>query len=194
MSLFGGIGMLRLSALTVVGLIVTFLALGGELSPSEKADLDALRANRTSVVAALAQAFDTSPRRDENHTATFAMLNFPAKKTSFIEGAEIQLASYSPTTVTPELAATTSVTDPSKLAALMAPHKTKTQMILREVTAKRVNVRSGPSTSDAVLGQVVKAEIVRVLSNPNDAWVKISVEGDGVEGFMASRFLTTLPQ
>ncbi|RPE63249.1 SH3 domain-containing protein [Pacificibacter maritimus] len=180
--------MWRLSAVTVVGLFVSFLALGGELSPSEKAELDALRASRTSVVTTLTNAFAPSPRRDENFTPTLAMINTSATDTSFIEGAEIQLASYS-TPATAGFAATTSVTDPSKLAAL-----TKPEMILREVTARRVNVRSGPSTSNPVLGQVVKAEIVRVLSNPNDPWVQISIEGDGIEGFISSKFLAALSQ
>ncbi|NIY79052.1 SH3 domain-containing protein [Celeribacter sp. HF31] len=72
---------------------------------------------------------------------------------------------------------------------VMAPAETATDMILREVTASRVNVRSGPSTANPVMGQVVRTEIVRVISPEENGWVKISVEGDGVEGYMAARFL-----
>lgn len=57
------------------------------------------------------------------------------------------------------------------------------------VTARSVNVRAGPSTSNGVLGRVVYAEAVELLSDPTDDWVHIRIEGDGVEGFMASRFL-----
>ncbi len=63
------------------------------------------------------------------------------------------------------------------------------------VTARRVNVRAGPSTANPILGSVDIADAVQILSDPNEDWVKIRVEGDGVEGFMASRFLAeTAPQ
>lgn len=67
-------------------------------------------------------------------------------------------------------------------------------MILRTVTGRRVNVRQGPSTSYDVVGQVIEAEIVRVVSDPQQDWVKILVEGDGVEGYMSTRFLAELPE
>lgn len=63
------------------------------------------------------------------------------------------------------------------------------------VSAERVNVRGGPSTNDPVVGSVEFAEAVQVLSDPAEPWVLIRIEGDGIEGFMASRFLTqTEPQ
>ena len=58
------------------------------------------------------------------------------------------------------------------------------------VSASRVNGRGGPSTANAVVGSVEFADAVQVLTDPSQDWVKIRVEGDGVEGFMASRFLT----
>ena len=57
------------------------------------------------------------------------------------------------------------------------------------VTGERVNVRQGPTTSAAVVDQVVFAEAVEVLTEPENGWVLIRIEGDGVEGYMASRFL-----
>ena len=57
------------------------------------------------------------------------------------------------------------------------------------VTGERVNVRQAPTTSAAVVDQVVFAEAVEVLTEPENGWVQIRIEGDGVEGFMASRFL-----
>ena len=98
----------------------------------------------------------------------------------------------------------TTATDPEKLAELAAldgsaqdaasgiealAAETTDDMILRVVSANRVNVRAGPSTGYDVVGQVLKADIVRVVSNPYSEWVKILVEGDGVEGYMAARFL-----
>ena len=60
---------------------------------------------------------------------------------------------------------------------------------VRYVSARRVNVRLGPSTNHAVVGGVIYAEAVQVLGEPSDGWVQIRIEGDGVEGFMAARFL-----
>ena len=59
------------------------------------------------------------------------------------------------------------------------------------VTADRLNVRQGPSTGDAVVGQVTGGEEVTVVSaDAGDGWVMIRIEGDGAEGWVASRFLT----
>ncbi|MGJ8582536.1 MAG: SH3 domain-containing protein [Marinosulfonomonas sp.] len=60
---------------------------------------------------------------------------------------------------------------------------------VRYVSGERVNVRAGPSTSEAVLDQVVYADAVQVLDETGDGWVHIRIEGAGVEGYMAGRFL-----
>lgn len=57
------------------------------------------------------------------------------------------------------------------------------------VTGNRVNVRSGPSTDYAVVGQVTFGEAAEVLSDNNGGWVQIRIQGDGVEGFVAARYL-----
>ncbi|MCR8726520.1 SH3 domain-containing protein [Frigidibacter sp. ROC022] len=57
------------------------------------------------------------------------------------------------------------------------------------VTGNVVNVRSGPSTSYEVVGKVTYGEATEILSDPSDDWVKIRIQGDGVEGYMARRFL-----
>lgn len=193
--------MLRMSAATLAGLFFTFLIFGGELSQEEKASLDALRAERTSITAVLSEAFNPSTERKGGYVPTLAELkasdNMPTLAS--FEPASVQPASYKPTT---NLIATT-VADPAKLSALIAAPTAAAQdqgnvqngdMVLKSVTASRVNVRSGPSTNNAVLGSVVNAEIVRVISEPQDGWVKIIVEGDGVEGYMAARFLADLAQ
>lgn len=58
------------------------------------------------------------------------------------------------------------------------------------VTGNVVNVRQGPSTDYSVVGQVVYGEATEILGDPSEPWVKIRIQGDGVEGFIASRFLT----
>jgi len=58
------------------------------------------------------------------------------------------------------------------------------------VTGRRVNVRSGPSTNHAILDKVVYGEAFEVVSDPNAEWIKIRIEGDGVEGYIAKRLTT----
>jgi uncharacterized protein YgiM (DUF1202 family) len=58
------------------------------------------------------------------------------------------------------------------------------------VTGSRVNVRSGPSTDYAVLGKVVYGEAFELVSDPNAEWIKIRIEGDGVEGYIVKRLTT----
>ncbi len=61
--------------------------------------------------------------------------------------------------------------------------------LVRWVAVDRVNVRGGPSTDFSVLGQVEFADAVLVVADHGDGWAHIRIEGDGIEGFMAGRFL-----
>ena len=61
---------------------------------------------------------------------------------------------------------------------------------IRTVDASALNVRSGPSTTDSVVGRLVQFEIVEVLEETGDGWARIRIEGDGIEGWVASRFLS----
>jgi hypothetical protein len=41
----------------------------------------------------------------------------------------------------------------------------------------------------------VYGEAAEIVSDPNQEWVKIRIEGDGVEGYIAKRFMSeTEPQ
>lgn len=186
--------MLRLSILTLIGLMASFLAFGGELSSEEKAELDELRAQRTPVVAMITAPFEDASKREPTFVATLAHLDQNTVTTA--NTAVAQQASFTHVTLdaADQFAATTTVTDPAKLAALVEAQATQNMqdeaVLLGKVTANRVNVRSGPSTSNAVLGQVVRAEVVRVVARANNDWVKIVVEGDGIEGYMSAQFLT----
>jgi len=57
------------------------------------------------------------------------------------------------------------------------------------VNGEVVNVREGPGTSFQVVGKVVFGEATEILSDPEDDWVRIRIQGDGIEGYMARRFL-----
>lgn len=192
--------MLRLSMLTIVGLFISFLAFGRELSPDEKAELDSLRSQRTPIVTLMSDAFADTSHRAPTYVATLAQIE--PHKTPQHGTPSVQLANYTPEQngAKTNIVSTTTVADPAKLAALMgsqtgrAPHAASGDMILRAVSANRVNVRSGPSTSNPVLGQVTRADIVRVVSNPANDWVEIVIEGDGIQGFMSSRFLSPVAE
>ncbi|WP_226551023.1 SH3 domain-containing protein [Celeribacter naphthalenivorans] len=195
--------MLRLLAMTSVGLWASFMVFGRDLSPQEQAALDLRRAEKVSVFAGLSdrfsEAFGTDVKRQGAYVPTLAELNAqstvaptaaPSRDSGLVQLASAQIGTPD---ITPT-SATTTVAHPEKMAALlvdpvMDPTEAASDMILREVTAARVNVRSGPSTVNPVMGQVVRTEIVRVISPEENGWVKISVEGDGVEGYMAARFL-----
>ncbi|WP_417242441.1 SH3 domain-containing protein [Celeribacter sp.] len=200
--------MLRLTFWTVIGLFSALYIFGGELSPQEQADVDARRADREPVMAMIQNAFTDNSRRQGAYVPVLAARTGAAPTPTHTP--DVKVASNAPMQPAPEAAiivpasfehepraplietpthATTAATDPEKLAALVAVDQDSADMVLRVVTAKRVNVRSGPSTSDEVLGQVVQADIVRVLTPASAGWVKISVEGEGVEGYMAARFL-----
>lgn len=58
------------------------------------------------------------------------------------------------------------------------------------VTAKSVNVRQGPSTEAAVLGKLGQGEAATVMWQEGDDWARIIIEGDGLEGYVATRFLS----
>lgn len=65
--------------------------------------------------------------------------------------------------------------------------------VVRYVAASRVNVRQGPSTGNPVVGSVAYADAVEIVSEPTNGWVEIRIEGDGVHGYMAARFLQETP-
>ena len=60
---------------------------------------------------------------------------------------------------------------------------------LRFVDATLLNVRSGPSTGDGVVGQLSRGEVVTLVSSSDDGWSLVRVEGDGLEGWVSNDFL-----
>lgn len=61
------------------------------------------------------------------------------------------------------------------------------------VEASSVNVREAPSADSYVVGKLVAGEAVRVIGDPGAEWVEVAVEGDGLQGYVAGRFLTPDP-
>lgn len=58
------------------------------------------------------------------------------------------------------------------------------------VTAAAVNVRQGPSTASAVVERLVNGEAVTVLGDTSADWVRITIQGDGVDGWVATKLLS----
>jgi hypothetical protein len=60
---------------------------------------------------------------------------------------------------------------------------------LQYVVADTVNVRAGPSAKTDSLTKLDRGEAVQVLPSDTPGWSMIRLEGDGVEGYVATRFL-----
>lgn len=58
------------------------------------------------------------------------------------------------------------------------------------VAGTSLNVRSGPSTNTDVVGKLTRGEATLVVWREGDDWARIRIEGDGIEGYVAMRFLT----
>ncbi len=61
------------------------------------------------------------------------------------------------------------------------------------VTGRSVNVRSGPSTQNGVVGRLTRGEAVSVVSVEPNGWARVRIEGDGIDGFMSMSFLADAP-
>lgn len=58
------------------------------------------------------------------------------------------------------------------------------------VTADSVNVRSAPSTEAEVLGRLGNGEAALLVTAVGSDWARIVIQGDGVEGYVAMRYLS----
>jgi uncharacterized protein YgiM (DUF1202 family) len=58
------------------------------------------------------------------------------------------------------------------------------------VTASSVNVRAEPSTEAEVVGKLTSGEATLMVQAIDDDWARIVIQGDGVEGFVAMRYLS----
>jgi uncharacterized protein YgiM (DUF1202 family) len=58
------------------------------------------------------------------------------------------------------------------------------------VNASSVNVRAEPSTTAEVVGKLGAGEATLVVQAVDDEWARIVIQGDGVEGFVALRYLS----
>jgi hypothetical protein len=64
--------------------------------------------------------------------------------------------------------------------------------VLMVVNTKSANVRSGPGKDFVVVGRLTRGDSVLVVVRGEgaDSWSLIRIEGDGIEGYIATRLLT----
>lgn len=84
--------------------------------------------------------------------------------------------------------------DPSPAAAAAPPTETDAAPVVHYVAANTVNVRAGPSAQSESLTKLDRGEAVLVLPSDTPGWSMIRIEGDGLEGYIATRFLGDPPQ
>ncbi|MCU0828600.1 MAG: SH3 domain-containing protein [Tabrizicola sp.] len=58
------------------------------------------------------------------------------------------------------------------------------------VNASSVNVRSAPSTDADILDKLGSGEAALMVSAVDDEWARIVIQGDGLEGYVALRYLS----
>jgi len=83
---------------------------------------------------------------------------------------------------------------PTPEPAVVAAKTAAPPPIVQYIAARSANVRSGPSTSDLIVGNLRTGEAVLVVpqDDPVQGWSRIRIEGDGIEGYVASRLLTDI--
>lgn len=71
-----------------------------------------------------------------------------------------------------------------------APEVAAETITIRYITAQSVNVREGPSTEFPVIGKLSRGEAARLLWTETNGWAHITLEGDGITGFISGEFLS----
>ena len=80
------------------------------------------------------------------------------------------------------------------IAPVPAPVAAAAEPLVQYVVGSSVNVRLGPSADTEALTRLPRGEAVLVLPSDTPGWSMIRIEGDGVEGYIATRFLGDRPQ
>ena len=82
----------------------------------------------------------------------------------------------------------------AETAATMAPEDPqRADGTIWYVTANSVNVRAEPSTDAKVLGKLGNGEAALMVAAVDADWGQIVIQGDGLEGYVALRYLTPEP-
>lgn len=80
---------------------------------------------------------------------------------------------------------------PSLIATTQSNVSTDTNDDRRTVSGNRVNVRGGPSTNYGIVSRLTRGEIVEILEDNGDGWVRMKPVDGGESGWMADFLLTS---
>lgn len=80
--------------------------------------------------------------------------------------------------------------DGTPIAAALAEAPAVAGGTIWYVTADSVNVRAAPSTEAAVLDRLGSGEAALLVTAVDADWAQIVIQGDGVEGYVALRYLS----
>lgn len=58
------------------------------------------------------------------------------------------------------------------------------------VTGRSVNVREGPSTDAPIVGKLLRGDSALMLADNGAGWAQVTVEGDGVTGYVSMDFIS----
>lgn len=58
------------------------------------------------------------------------------------------------------------------------------------VTGRSVNVRMGPSTDAPIVGKLLRGDAALMLADNGAGWAQVTVEGDGVTGYVSMDFIS----
>ena len=103
----------------------------------------------------------------------------------FIPAQTVMVPTAPETPVAAELAVTEVAAEP-----LPEPEVPGGQLLT--VATTTANVRAGPGKSFGVVGSLARGEQVLVVAeeNPVEGWSRVRLEGDGIEGYVATRLLS----
>jgi Bacterial SH3 domain len=185
--------MLRLTLILCIGLFAALMIAGedrGQLRPG------LLQAATESSADSVAESMGTTP-------LTVITAEAPAAKPAI---AAPVVASATPETVAPEpyvepaRELVTEVAEPvfslASVGTESVPVAPQPEVVdggagtIWYVVANSVNVRAEPSTNAEVLGRLGSGEAALLVQAVDDDWARIVIQGDGVEGFVAMRYLS----
>ncbi len=169
--------MLRLLIILGAGLYSVML-IGGEDTGQLRAGLRDMPASETTTQATLAAAVAPAVQAPEP-AATVTLASLPAQP--------IRVLPPPPRSEAPKKDLVAAAAETASDETAQDPLANTT---LAWVTANRANVRQAPSRQASVSGRVERGDALLVLWKEPSGWVRVRVEGDGVDGFVHESLLT----
>lgn len=193
--------MLKLLVMLVVGMYLT-LQLGGE-------NRGQLRPGLAGNTMPKADPVEIAPKVETTVLADVGTQVVPAQPEVVAAAqpvvvAQPQAAEIVAVAFTPDAATSTATVAPAQsvftLSALPGQENAPTETALAPevttapdiwyVTGRSLNVRRGPSTDDPVVGKLVRGDAALMLADTGAGWAEITIEGDGMTGFVNLDFLS----